>query len=425
MRFNQWLSAVVLLGAGPLGIGCGADDAGTASDAATSFDGTAGQDINTPDTAGTTAATDASPQDTVAPVDTLDEVRADTDAPLVALKEDDTFLVPGNISEKTEVAAFGTRFAWVEQGDAGPFFVVWDVATDSGFEVFDVPNLVRPRELALTPGALFYVDERYGDEDVFGVALASGEAFAVVTRPGAQRFPAATPVGGVVRVAWQDCRACVTGDDGGASEIYSKEVDPTDPIAGSETRVTDDAVADLHPSFGIEQGAVLAWVHGRSELVLEALVGGARRTYDVAGELGASEAIGWLAVKPGVLAWRTRPLIVNPDSMIVNPDSMYPTDVAVSDIVGLGLGTTTRLTTHGELRHGHQPKLTVAGDRLAWLESSPAIDRLRVVDGLVPLESREIAGVHDVALGQGFVAIIAPRSDNDDLDDLWVLPITE
>ena len=364
-------------------------------------------------------------QSDTGPEDTTQDTRiADTGGPLVTFKDDPTYLVPGNIAQKANVTAFGSRVAWVETpADGGPFFVVWDLARgDDGLHSFFVANLAHPRQLALSDSRLVYVDDRYGDPDVFAVDLASGETQTVAARQGAQVEP--TVLG--ARVAWADCRACVSGDDGAGWEIYSRDGE------GPETRVTNDAEADRGPSLGTLGGEdVLAWVRGRAEarvVGLATLTGGAGRddTIDLASELRASDHIGWLAVTPGVLAFRSLPLIVNPDSMIVNPDSMYPSDVYVNDV--LGDGTTTQVTRHGELRGGQDGALRAAGKRLGWLQSAPAAigttsDSLVVSDDGTVSSVVTLPSIESFGLGTGALVFSAPRADNGGLPDAWVLPL--
>ncbi|MCC6622152.1 MAG: hypothetical protein IT385_12890 [Deltaproteobacteria bacterium] len=380
------------------------------------------------DTGTATSTTDATSSDTTTPTDAVfpDTRLPETTAPLTSLKDDPTYLVPGNVSSKTEVTAFERTVAWVETPrDGGPFLVVWDPTSEDGARTFFVPNLIRPRQLALSRELLVYVDDRYGDPDVFAVDLVTGDATTVVARRGAQERP--TVLGR--RVAWADCRACVTGDDGAGWEIWTRDGDEP------EARLSDDATPDRAPTFGVLSGdEVLAWISGRSELRVvgrAVLDGGAGRDerLDVASELRASEAVGWLAVTPGALAYRTRPLIVNPDSMIVNPDSMYPSDVLVSEVVAGVLGGTTRLTRHGELRDGVDGSLRAAGARLAWIASRPidggagGAETLVLTEGLVTTDTIDEPGLTTFGLGASLLAFVAPRADNDGLPDAWVLPL--
>ncbi|MFO0744979.1 MAG: hypothetical protein U1F43_04785 [Myxococcota bacterium] len=419
--------AVVVASGMALGA-CGADTSGLAtSDTSVTADATVSFDTTTSSDA--TSTTDASSADTSSP-DGSDARVEETVGPLAGLKDDPTYLVPGNIAKKSEVAAFGTSVAWVETpADSGPFFVLWDVASAAAPRTYAVPNLVRPRQLALSHELLVYVDDRYGTPDVFALGLDRGDAFTVVSQPGAQEQP--TVAGS--RVAWSDCRTCVTGDDGSGWEIWTRAIDvPAPDQSPAEVRLTDDAVPDRRPAFGQHESgrAVLAWVRGRTELrVLDLAPGGETDlTVDVASQLRAADAVGWVAVTPGILAWRTRPLIVNPDSMIVNPDSMYPTDLFATDIAADEVGATVRLTRHGELREGYDGAIRTAGERLAWLESTPAEDHLRIAASAIEADSAQavaVPGLRAFALGASLAAFIAPRDDNAGLDDLWVLPLPE
>ncbi len=303
---------------------CGADDSlGATSD-------TSIADAATPDTAGETQGADTSTPDTTVS-ETASDASADTrevEAPLTGFKDDPTYLVPGNVAAKTDVAAAGDRVAWVEGGTNGseaPILVVWDVSTPAiGPRAFAPANLLHPRALALSDAYLVYVDDRYGDPDVFAIDLATGLEIAVVNRPGAQEAPAVFGS----RVAWEDCTSCVTGDGVPGHEPL-REVVERDLAGGDEVSLTSDGLPDRAPSYGLlaDGRPALAWISGRTTLRMERLQAGVSATVDVQASLRADAQLGRVAIWDGLLAWRPSPLIVNPDSMIVNPDSMYPSDV--------------------------------------------------------------------------------------------------
>ena len=395
---------------------CGADDAGTAaadtgvSDAVfdTSIGDTSPVDTSTPDTA---------PSDTT-PSDTSTDVR-EVEAALQGLKDDPSYLVPGNVAHRTDVAAAGDLVAWVEATESGSILVVWDVsAPDVAPRAFAPPNLTHPRELALSDAFLGYVDDRYGDADVFAIDLATGAELAVVTRAGAQETPALLGS----RLAWEDCSACVTGDGPPGHEPL-REIGERDLAGGDELARTTDDVADRAPSYGLlEDGRpALAWIGGRGTLRVERLQAGLSATLEVGASLLPDQEVAKVALWGGLIAWRPSPLIVNPDSMIVNPDSMYPSDVFTTAVAD---GATTRLTTHAELAGGMDIAPAAFGPRLGWLEippGAPGTGRVMLSTGAAPTLLAEAPGVVTFAMGRDFVVFTAPRADNDDEEDVHVL----
>ncbi len=311
--------------------------------------------------------------------------------------------MPADVAARTAVAVSGARVAWFERGRGGqaPLLVWWDAAEPtSPPRPILVPNLVAPRDLVFGDAHLVYVDERYGDADLFAVALDDGAERALVTRPGEQQAPT---IRGTV-VAWEDCRGCVSGDDGAGREIYERDL-----AGGAEVRVTDDDVPDRGPAFGTLAGGegALAWIAEDRRL----RVRGAG--VDVA--LPAGQDVGAIALTGGVLAWRPRPLILNPDSMM-------PSDLMLTDVLS---GATTAATFHAELRPGVQPAPAAAAGLVAWLESAagaPATTRLRVIeaDGLAPILSVAEQGIEAFAMSGTHVAFLAPRADNGGLVDVWI-----
>lgn len=390
---------------------CGADnDAGGVVDRdATGPSDTSVADVG-PIADTSVADTTPTPSDTTAPSDaTPADTRGDTDAAPTTTKDDPDFIVPAGVAARAHAAAAGSRVAWVERDDAGapPRLVVWDLATpDLAPRAFTVPNLLAPRELALGDNHLVYVDDRYGDPDVFAVDLETGADIPVVTEPGAQDAPT------IARavVAWADCRRCVSGDGGLGRDIYRAEL--PNPV---EVPVTFDAVPDRAPTFGTLEGGDLglAWVHDEDTLRVTAEGGG----LDVAWAQLAP--IASVALTDGVLAWRPQPVIINPDSMI--PSDLFLTSAATGD--------TAAATLHAEAAPVLPIGPRAALGRVAWLESPPddagvtlirvvsALDQAVVVDVAAPAVARSLA------LGGGHVVITAPRSDNGGLDDVWALPL--
>lgn len=392
---------------------CGAGDDGGASLSDTGFD------TSVADTIPTDAATDTTVFDTT-PADTSVQDTTDTrEAPLFGLKSDERFLVPGNIAAKTEVAAGGNLVAWVE-GDDPPLLVVWDVTDPTAApRSFSPPTLAHPRALALSDAWLAYVDDRYGDPDVFAIDLRTGAELTVAGGPGAQEAPAV--LGG--RAAWEDCGACVTGAGLPGQEPAREIVERELPDGAPEAR-TADAFADRAPAYGLlaDGRAALVWLRDRATLRVEALdqSAGVSRTTDVSASLRPDQQVAAVALTEGLVAWRPNPLIVNPDSMIVNPDSMYPSDLFTTDEAGV----TTALTVHAE----HAARLSIAvrtlGVRVAWLESAPGdptLGRVRIDDGTGPTTVAEVPGLTTFALGRGGIVFAAPRADNDGLLDVHVL----
>ncbi|PKN55852.1 MAG: hypothetical protein CVU56_19135 [Deltaproteobacteria bacterium HGW-Deltaproteobacteria-14] len=409
---SRALALLLLLAGAPLG-GCGAmsDAAGSATSDTTSGDTRPGTDVVVADTAqsddtstpGDTTATDATASDT--------RPGEDTDAAVTTLtKLDPTFIVPAGIAERREVALSGATAAWVERDTPGatPRLVTWDAsAVDLAPSPHPVANLAHPRELALDGDHLVYVDDRYGDPDVFLLDLSTGLETAVSARAGAQTRPT---VRGPL-VAWQDCRRCVGGDDDHNADIYVFDLS-----TGVEVNLTDDDTADRRPVFGTLAGGApaIAWVHAGG--VLRA--SGLDDATDVVWQVAEVE-LGGLALTEGVFAWR------RPSPFIINPDSMHPGDVFLTNAAD---GATFPASFHAERAPGLDEVPRGAGGRVTWLES-PANDlgatRLRVANNdATPLLSEDLAArASSLALSPTHAAITAPRPDNGGFEDVWILPV--
>lgn len=225
---------------------CGDQDAGTIFPGQDTF-ADAVADTSPSDTTADASADTSSPDTSadVGPGDTREP--PDTVAPLTGFKDDGRFIVPGQIAKKTWPAVAGSLVAWVEGTDAGPVLVVWDtqVLTNPP-RVYLVQNLVNPRELTLSDAFLAYVDDRYGDPDVFALDLETGVERAVVTRPGAQEKPSI--IGS--RVAWEDCRDCVTGG-GVPGRESQRQVVERDLAGGAERIVASGAGGAFAPRYGL------------------------------------------------------------------------------------------------------------------------------------------------------------------------------
>lgn len=402
---------------------CGEADmasGGVSNDVATGD--TAVTDVATPDTTVfDTGPGDAAPADTT-PVDTSDAREDEVAGALFGLKVDERYLVPGNIAEKREVAAAGDLVAWVE-GEAGArAIVIWDLATpDVAPRSFAPATLTNPRALALSDAWVVYVDDRFGDPDVFAIDLVTGVERVVVRRQGAQEAPAILGS----RVAWEDCSACASGD-GVAGREPGRDVIERELPDGAEVVRGEAGVADRAPSYGLlaDGRAALTWVSGRATLKLERVQAGVSASVDVSGSLRDDEEVARVALWDGLIAWRPSPLIVNPDSMIVNPDSMYPSDVFTTDP---GDGATAALTVHAELSWRMSPALAPFSERLAWLQIAPGEPALgqvwMVTGGGTPALQAEAGGLSSFAMGRQAIVFSAPRADNDGLDDVHVLMV--
>jgi hypothetical protein len=167
--------------------------------------------------------------------------------------------------------------------------------------------------------------------------------------------------------------------------------------------------------------AVIAWVSNYSNLVVR--IGENQTTYKTEAVLVED-----LALIEGRIAWRASPAIINPDSMIpspmiINPDSMIPSDVNLTDIV---TGTTSALTQHVELGASTPTTLKGRSPYIAFAEGIMNSDRERVrvfnvAAGGIEAALIEEPGVQALTLGKGMLGFIAPRADNEGLDDVWLL----
>jgi hypothetical protein len=401
---------------------CGADEAalaptqdGFVDTTADATNDTGAQDTTNPDTGDAAADTSADTADTR-------EV-GETVVPLFGLKADERFIVPGNVAAKTSPAVAGPLVAWVEANDEGPTLVVWDtrVITNPP-RVYDVALLTNPRELSLSDAFLVYVDDRYGDPDVFAIDLETGVEQAVVAKPGAQERPSV--LGSAV--AWEDCRDCVTGADVAGREA-ARQVWQRDLSSGDEVQVSRSASGAFSPRYGLlaDGRQALAWVEGRAAVSWVRLLAGASGRFDLSAFVAEDQEIAGLELVAGLMVWRPRPLIVNPDSMIVNPDSMWPSDVLSTQAES---GETTALTVHAELSGRLTSHIDGLGERVVWLESEPGLPRLgrlvrRELGAGVSDTLFQLSDMNGVALGSDYAVVTAPRADNDGLSDLHLFPL--
>ena len=352
------------------------------------------------------------------------EIRVEA-TPLFVLKPDARYLVPGGIARRSELAGTSGGFAWVEHtaggGDAvPPLIVAWDApSAASAPQTFDVPNVLAPRELALSDDWIAYVDDRFGDSDVFAIDRSTGLERAVARRPGPAQHPA---IAGS-RVAWAECPTCVTGDGDEGMEIFELDL----AVGGAPTQRTVNAFVDGRPAFGTLADGKLAltWVEGASTLRVVAVVGavgGVDATIDLAARVGVDHHIGGLALDTGVLAWRPRPVIVN-------PDIMFPSDIFATTVDSqLTVALTDRIVA--------RPAMSLAtpalAGRAAWLEADASVagnaadapGRVQVASlAGAAVTTEPIAGLTGLALGRAHLAFMAPRADNGGLSDIWVLPL--
>ena len=366
-----------------------------------------------PGTEDTTGGGGGSPDD-VGPSESDDDASdQDDDAGPVTtadLKDDDVYLVPPGVRERSELALGAGVAAWVERDAPGdsPRIAVWDLETLAAPAVLALPFLVSPRELALGDGWLFYVDDRYGDADVFAVRLADGTEHPVVALPGDQDQPTAAGT----TVAWRDCRACVAGAGDAPAEIYSLDVAADDAV---EERLTDDDAPDRSPAFGTlaDGGTGLAWLTGDDRLK-------ARSADGALTTIVAPASVAALALTYGVISWRE-------SVSIINPDSMMPDDVFGTPLDG---GETFAYSEHAELLPGLDSRPSASAGQVAWLESVPGevpLNRAVVADATTgeQLLTVEAPGVDQPRLSAtaDYLAFTAPRADNGGQADVWVLPL--
>jgi len=376
-------------------------------------------------------------EDVVAPrpdTTTSDGIQTPADAspgPDVAadpgFKADNVYWVPGGVAARGQVAAGAGAVAWVERDAPGgiPRLVLWRVTELEPPLVLRIPHLANPGQLALSADWLVYVDDRYGDPDIFAVDLRTGYEEAVATDIGPQVEP--TVRGSLV--AWRDCRTCVDGAHT-AAEIYQRDLDSDDP----EQRVTDSPEDDRSPALGYmgDGSGAIAWIAGERRLRVRAA------GLDQAWEVGTF--VSTVDVTAGRLTWRERTGVVNPDSMkpvgVVNPDSMMPVSVVnpdsmiPSDVFGTNAltGQTDALSVHAELSPELEGAVHAAGGRVAWVESTLDLDvptRLVVADagtGKVAV-AVEVQSAWAPALSEDLLVFVAPRDDNGGMNDVWVLPL--
>ena len=411
-RVAIWAVAAAVVAAA-LGAGGCADMGSGAAMLGPTWDGgagaadTVGADwLQGPDaTADTSNAPDQNPGEDTGSTDVGPDVRPDG-----AGKTDNP--TPPAGPSRSSVTLDGHRAAWVEVSPSGErALVTWDLDTpEEAPTPYAWPYLVQPQGLALAGGWLVFEDTPYNDADVFALRLADGAVHGVVTLPGPQRSPAALPdTGGgagqeLLRVAWEDCRSCLAGDDP-RPEIYLRGVTE----GATEQRLTADDVADRGPSAGtLADGSPgLVWLSGDADARVWS--GGATQTVP----LPFTGAAG-VALTRGMLASRPSPLIINPDSMM-------PSDVFLTDLATL---QTRRLSTHAELT-AQAPAAPVAqGGRVAWVEAvagAPASARDVVVvdvdDPSVELLRAPLLGVSAIAVSGAWVGATVPAAGAQ--SDVW------
>jgi hypothetical protein len=346
--------------------------------------------------------------------------------PNESAKFDEVYLVPPGVASRGQVAASEGRVAWVERTTTQetPNLVVWEVFGTGEPVVLRTPNLVNPTQLVLSEGWLVYVDDRYGDPDLFAVNLETGLEEAIATEIGAQVEP---DIQGDL-VAWRDCRGCVDGGDS-AAEIYSIDLASGAPAK----RITVSETDDRGPSFGrLADGTeVLAWIEGERRLRVQGL------DVEATWEVGAF--VSSVDVAAGLMTWREatgiinpdsmKPLIINPDSMmpagIINPDSMIPSDVYGTQV---STGETHAISVHAELSPESLGSVHAAGVNVAWVEANTEMgvgSRVQLANAATGKvsETIDVPGLWSPALAADLVVFIAPRDDNAGLDDVWVLPL--
>ena len=330
----------------------------------------------------------------------------------VASKDDEKYIVPTTLSRKTNLALGKGTVAWVEEvgPEDGKQLVLWRLQEGEEPEVLDAPYLNDPHGLVLDDDWLFYVDNVWGDEDVFGLRLSDGAWRLVAGGPGAQILGDA--LGG--RVLFTDCSACVAGTESeDASEIFQINVSE----AGPPIRLSNNDTNDAAPVFGTlaDGTSAVAWISDYTRLTVS--VGDLTST--VAADADFVQSV---ALVGGRIAWRPSPAIINPDSMmpspmIINPDSMMPSDVYLTDMTA---GTTTALTEHSEVGPGTPILLEGAGSNVAFAEGilDSARERVRVIslEGLLPeVVTIEEAGISEITIGSARMVLFV--SSEEELGD--------
>lgn len=427
LRAIYGLVAVILLSL--FSAACGDDDSGAGdSDVATSTDTTFGadavldivvDDTTSPsdtgassDTAAVDTASDTATSDTTQPADT--GPTQDTSTP--PGKADPTYLVPLTVSAKSWLTGSGSVVAWLETDPVdGPRFAFWNLAEPAEEPThIIVANLANPRELALGPKHLAYTDNRFGDDDVFVLDLATGKESPVGVGAGPQRSPSLTNES----VAFESCDKCPQG-----APFDDRNIVVVDLVSGDRTTLGKEDVADRRPVFGtLGTGeTALAWIEGASRLRVRSLDGSLELDWDV------SSAVFATTLEDGVLAWRPSPSVINPDSMmpagVINPDSMIPSDLFLTDADD---GATVSATFHAERRVTLDPTPVSASGRIGWASSQPG-DPFSTLIQAADVSGTILVGVtereaHTVAVTDTHLGFIAPRSDNADQDDVWLLP---
>ncbi|MFT7580127.1 MAG: hypothetical protein ACI9MR_001794 [Myxococcota bacterium] len=396
--------------------GCGDDEADGATAGTGMFDTATDTSVADTTVSTSTSSTDTSSGDTNSDVGDTTDTAEDTvveDTRVAALaaavkSNDGVFVIPAGIADRSAVTVSGDLVMWVERDDAesGARLALWaPLSPDLAPVTYRVPNLKNPSQLAFDGDFAVYVDDRYGDDDIFALDLTTGIERVVVTRPGAQSHPA---IKGSL-VAWEDCRGCVSGSDDTGYDIVSRNLD-----GGLETIVTNDDTADRSPVFGTlaDGSPALAWVSGLSTLRTISVndAGVTDVSWDMAGPVGG------VALAEGVLAWRASPFIIN-------PDSMRPTDVFFTDVSN---GDTIPITLHAELALSLPVPPMAGGNLVAWLTSRQSAPNRTDVAVYRAGNASEVAvesvdsQVSSFALSQTTLALTAPRTDNDDMPDVWI-----
>ena len=357
--------------------------------------------------------------DSRAPTPNGDDIRPDAEDTgpdaTVGLSED-TPWHPAAGGSRALLALSAKRAAWVETDLASGKVALMTMAFDGHGPPMAIvlPPATSPRELSLGDDWLVYVDDRYGDEDIFAVDLSTGTAFEVARRPGVQRSP---HVHGPW-VVWEDCRLCPAGSVAN-QEIYLMHL-PTQ----KEERMTTNDSADREPALGdFANGDLgIAWIEGYDHVRKRTLEG------DEDGFV-AEQTVGSVALVQGVLVWRPSATILNPDSMkpgILNPDSMLPSDVFLTQD---SPPETTTLTVHAELLSSLDGSPSGGAGRVAWLESTdaPPEGSLHVANVMTKEITHTLAAeaMSEVSLGDTLFGFIAPSDANNGENDVWIYEFQE
>jgi hypothetical protein len=317
-----------------------------------------------------------------------------------------TLLTPPPGGARSHFTLSSSHAAWIETAEVGapPQLFIWPLGTDEDPIALHVPNLTHPHHLSLGDHWLFYVDDRYGDDDIFAVNLITGQDHAVATEPGLQGHPDARGS----RVLWEDCRACLAGGVTTGREIYT-----WDAVTNITARLTDDDVEDRAPRWGTTDNGtpVPIWITGERTLQ----TGGLEATQ--ADVLGV-DTFAAVAMSQGMVTARE-------SKGILNPDSMIPSDVWRVDLT---TGDGDLISSHVEMAPGLPIDVQARGEHVAWMASDPSEPGVHTLvvatlsDGSNVL-SEALVSPGGFALTDTHVGFTARDADGEGPITVWIAPL--